>query len=734
MTKTARMDRESRPYSQEMGSDLPLSDPAEDAFGYAPFASQLASAIIGNRSPQGLVLAVHGKWGSGKSSLANFIKYYLKELPTESSPVVVDFNPWWFEGRDQIASQLLAQFASQLPDRLKYLRPLASIIGKYSRQIADVAADVSGWGWIKRPVAALLSWIPGIKGLTKKTDVPSVKKETAAALKALGKRFIFFVDDIDRLTPDEARDFFRAIKALADFPEVVYVLFFDREEVAKALNSSLGMDGEAYLEKIVQAPFNLPAVDKDQLQQKLFKGLDSIIESKPMPFPFDQGRWVEVFSDGLDRFIRKPRDVVRILNAISVAYPPLAGEVNPVDFIALEFLRVFDPVSYGSIRDAKDFFCGVLSQTNYKKAEEKSYFEKWKAGLPEASRDHIAELVGRLFPKAADALGTGTSSAGDHGEWRKELRPCSSDCFGVYFQFGIPPGHVSRAELDRLAGESTSAGMSALLLDAKATLFPDGHSKARDLIERLRDFDQLPAEQAAKLVEALVDHAHELLRKEDERGGFFSMPNRWRITGLICKQLERLSIPDRQGLLSRLADSSPGLWSLVDLADDALKAKREPSKAPKAMLGLDDSFPDLLSKIVGSRLDKASLEQLMALPELDFIVHRWSQWGDAQRIREVFKPLVDDDDKLIALLDKFVRTGLRQSGRETTETYQLSMKPLTAIMDVQAMEPRIKSIQSRADLTPRVRAATKRFLQGLEAMAKGQDPDSLHFYDDDNDE
>jgi hypothetical protein len=47
----------------ELGSDLPLVDPAEDAFGYAPFASLLAEAIVGNRSPQGLVLAVHGKWG-----------------------------------------------------------------------------------------------------------------------------------------------------------------------------------------------------------------------------------------------------------------------------------------------------------------------------------------------------------------------------------------------------------------------------------------------------------------------------------------------------------------------------------------------------------------------------------------------------------------------------------------------------------------------------------------------
>lgn len=716
----------------ELGSDLPLVDPAEDAYGYAPFAALIAEAIVCNRSPQGLVLAVHGKWGSGKSSLLNFIKHDLNGLPDDRRPVVVDFNPWWFEGREQIASQLLEQFSAQLPDRLKNLRVLAKLVGEYSRQIADTAADVSGFSWIKKPLAWLLGWIPGLKFLSEKTGIPSIKKKVAAAVKSSGKRFVFFVDDIDRLTPDETRDFFRAIKALADFPEVVYVLFFDREAVSQTLRASLKTDGEAYLEKIVQAPFHLPAVDKGQLQQKLFKGLDSIIESKPMPFPFDQGRWAEVFTGGLDSIIKKPRDIVRVLNSISVTYPPLAGEVNPIDFIALEFLRVFEPGAYGSIRDAKDFFCGLPTQVDYEKAEQKAYFEKWRESLPEGSRSQIVELVGRLFPKVSQVLGSDMFfSYGDDSDWRCELRPCSPDCFDVYFQFGIPPGHVSRAELDLITSAQTADGIASLLLDAKEVIFPDGHSKARDLIERLRDFDQLPKEQASKLAEALVDNAHLLLRKEDER--FFSMPYRWRISGLIAMQLERLTAKERQVLLSRIVEASPGLFSLVDLADDALQAKRDASKVPRAFHDLEDGFAEALAKSVGKRLDKASLEELMAMPELDFIVHRWEQWGDSMHIREVFKPMVDDDEGLLALLDKFVRTGFRHSGRETTETYQLSMKPLAVTMDIQAMESRIRALGSRDDLTVRQRTTTKRFLQGLQALVDGRDLEGLRFHDDDDD-
>ncbi len=726
------MNNEANVQPWDLGSDLPLEDPADDDFGYAPFASLLAKAIVDNKSPKGLVLAVHGKWGSGKSSLLNFIKYDLERLPAVCRPVIVDFNPWWFEGRNQIATQLLVEFSSQLPDKSQYAREAAKLIGNYSKEIAAAAATYSGHIWVGKLAGLVAEYIPKLKRFIEPEGVPNVKKKVAAALKKCGKRFVFFVDDIDRLTPEEAGDFFRAVKALADFPEVVYVLFFDREEVSKALSASLKMDGEAYLEKIVQAPFDLPAVDRQQLQQKLFKGLDSIIEAHPMPFVFDKGRWSEVYLDGLDRLINKPRDIVRILNALSVVYPSVAGEVNTVDFIALEFLRVFEPSVYGSIRDAKDFFSGTPAGLDYKKAEEKAYFEAWKASLPEGARKHLVDLVGRIFPKVADTLTTNTFlSSGNSDEWRKTLRPCSPDNFDVYFQFGVPPGHVSRAELERLINQPTSQDVASLLSEAKEAILPDGHSKLLDLIERLRDLDQLSAEQVITLVTALVDNGHLLYRKEDDNRGFFSMPLRWRFGSLICRQLERLSVDEREALLLHLAERSPGLWVLVDLTDDALLAKQDPSKAPKALLDLSAGFPESLSERVGARLDHANLDELMAMPELDFVVHRWSLWGDSERIRDVFRPMLADNDKLMTLLDKFVRTGLMQSGYRVSETYQLSMKSLAVAIDVQAVAPRVSGLVDRPNLPPRQQATIKRFEQGFKAMAEGKDPDEMHFIDND---
>ena len=725
------MVEESANRKYELGSDLPLVDPAEDAFGYAPFASQLAAAIVGNNSPQGLVLAVHGKWGSGKSTLLNFIKHDLTQLPADRRPVLVDFNPWWFEGREQIASQLLAEFSSQLPDRLRFARAAAKLIGKYSKEIAGAAVTVSGHVWMSMPVAWLAKRIPKLKAFVEPKGVPGLKRKVAEALRKTGRRFVFFIDDIDRLTPEEARDFFRAIKALADFPEVVYVLSFDREEVAKALGAALQMDGEKYLEKIVQAPFHLPAVGKEQLHNKLFSGLDAILDSKPQPFPFDSTRWAELFSTGLDHFIRKPRDIVLVLNAVSVVYPPLAGEVNPVDLIALEFLRLFGQGAYDSIRESRTYFSGTPSALDNQKTDEKRYFEKWRESLPESSRDQLVLLIGRLFPKVAQVLGDGYIFSDDSSEWRRELRPCSPACVDVYFQFGVPPGHVSRAELDRLVAEETPEGVAALLIEAKAHVFPDGHSKARDLIDRLRDFDELDVAAASTLIEALVSNGHMLLREEDEQGGFFIQHNRWRINSLIVKLLERLAPAERQELLARLAEESPGLWCLVAIADDGWQVLLDASKAQKVFLELDAAFLESLTKTVGRRLNKACLDELLAMPELYFIVHRWSQWGDVASIRDMFKPMVDSDNQLLRLLDKFVRIGRVSSGRETTLTYHVTMKPLAFAVNLYAVEPRIRAVQqSGTDLSERQRAAINSFFKGLQRMAEGKDPDGLYAYDD----
>ncbi|WP_438819314.1 hypothetical protein, partial [Colwellia marinimaniae] len=63
--------------------------------------------------------------------------------------------------------------------------------------------------------------------------------------------------------------------------------------------------------------------------------------------------------------IQVPRDVVRFTNTLSVTYPAVRGEVNPVDFIALEAVRVFLPDLYGVVRANANRFSGHSRDDRY---------------------------------------------------------------------------------------------------------------------------------------------------------------------------------------------------------------------------------------------------------------------------------------------------------------------------------------------------------------------------------
>jgi hypothetical protein len=75
-----------------------------------------------------------------------------------------------------------------------------------------------------------------------------------------------------------------------------------------------------------------------------------------------------------------------------------------------------------------------------------------------------------------------------------------------------------------------------------------------------------------------------------------------------------------------------------------------------------------------------------------------------------------------------------QSGNKISETYQLSMAPLAAVMDVRANATRVNGLLARPNLTPRQVAMVKRFNQGLKALDEGKDPDAMRFNDDDDDD
>ncbi|MCI0709704.1 MAG: AAA family ATPase [Chloroflexi bacterium] len=426
-------------------SDKPLKNPESDEFGYANFAEMLAQSIHKMSSPDGLVMAIYGAWGTGKTTTVEFVLHYLEQLDSENV-IIVRFNPWWFAGSQHLLGSFFEQLQAVLRTRLEErFKPITDSL----KTIGDTFSKVP----IKE-LELLGSAAQGIYRLYTTEDIFALKERLNQRLAESGKKIIIVIDDIDRLASDEIKQLFTVIKAVADFSNTIYLLAFDQDIVSEALDSS-GKWGDNYLEKIVQVSFELPSPDILTLRQFLLGKLAALLGEIPKdlvrysPVRTIFQRDSNYVSDRItliQEYLSTPRDVFRFLNTIKVTYPVVEDEVNKSDFISIEALRVFERDIYNVIRQNKSIFTG-------KEASE--YDKKFlETLLNETAKDiEVArKIVYAMFPKF------------DFGAWvthmrsieREYLNIYSPSNFDVYFQLSVPSEQISNVELDAIVAAANS--------------------------------------------------------------------------------------------------------------------------------------------------------------------------------------------------------------------------------------------------------------------------------------
>jgi predicted KAP-like P-loop ATPase len=518
-------------------ADRPLDNPDDDRLGYAPFAKALAKGIASMSAPDGLVVAIYGAWGLGKTTVLNFVEHYL-EADQPEQYVVVRFNPWWFSGRVDIA----AAFFEQMRAIFEKWQVRGEQARKYAAQLARVvgAATLSGAG---DATAELLEG--------KAADVPELKKNLAATLAGQDKRLLIVIDDIDRLTEGEVAELFGVIKGLADFPNTIYVLAFDRDQVAGALSQRTGQAGFAYLEKIVQVPFELPLPEREALLGLFFDQLSEIVGEVESDL-LDNEELRALLTDGLDALMETPRDIVRLTNSLRVTYGAVRGEVNVVDFVALEALRVFEPHVYDSIRARPDMF-GVLSGLSRafpqaREEDQRAYHAQWRETIEDpAKREAIEKIVSRLFPEAAKILGARLGISRNRIDARRARAISEPDYFPIYFRFALGDQVVSRemvAALVAAAADPRAFGERLLVLAEENT--PRGRTRASVMLDELNAQAEagFALEDIPGVVKSLTSIGDKLWIETDDE--FMGVDNETRIVWLIGGLLDR--VPEKERL------------------------------------------------------------------------------------------------------------------------------------------------------------------------------------------
>src|ERR1700733_9492589 len=285
-----------------MDADRPLASREKDRLGFAPIAERLAKAIAEQRSPSGFVFGIEGRWGSGKTTLINLTIEALRTLGSEA-PEIVTFSPWLVGDREELLASLFDELASAAikidpivepkvvpasakskfsiifdkPDRLsekeKFRNSLgpklrafgsfASTLGKFTRTAEALGLPLAGLASVALERTGDLA-----KDITSAVPASKRKAELVKELKRLSRGIVVFIDDLDRLEPKEVSEVFRLIRAVADFPNITYVLSYDPKIIADTVSRALQVeDGEAFLEKIVQVSFRVPRPEAFDLRR-----------------------------------------------------------------------------------------------------------------------------------------------------------------------------------------------------------------------------------------------------------------------------------------------------------------------------------------------------------------------------------------------------------------------------------------------------------------------------------
>ena len=710
-----------------LSADRPRLDPKDDLFGHAPFAKGLADSVSGFPGSDGLVFALYGPWGSGKSTVLGYVCQYIEQLPEGNRPVVVPFNPWWFSGQENLARAFLGQLQAVLPSRNEKFKELGALLGEFAEGVGGLI-DLSG---MTGGAAGKLGKLIAMLTKRKPRDVPALKSEISKILREAKKRVVVVIDDIDRLAPDETRQLFTVIKALADFPNVVYLLAFDRDVAAQAIEQQSGLPGERYLEKIIQVPFEIPPIEREALRSALFKRLDQVLGDTTDGL-FDQSYWTNVFYDGIDPLIQVPRDVVRFTNTLSVTYPAVKGEVNPVDFIALEAIRVFLPNLYGVVRANPERFAGHSRDDRYEgdRNAAQVFRQGWVDQVPETLRASTQALLERIFPRISH-MGYGSEWL---NEWRRNLRACHPDVFPTYFRFTVPLGAIRRNDMMALLSLAASpSDFGDALVRAIAEKRPDGLSKARALLERLMDYveKEIAAEHIPLIIQALFNIGDSLIDRADERGAF-DFGNVTRVSRLAYHLLKRLPISERADVLGSAIKAGRAIAvqsRLLRALGEEVDKKKESNEA------------SLLLAHEVARLKATWLDRVRALSaetafmdhlELPWLLAVWRQWGDGAEVRTWCDRATTSDDGLLVFLPKFLQHTRSQTMGDWAVRLQPRLNPkwLESYLDIVGCAERLSELARKGLVPSEADEAVSQFLKEFEMLKAGKNPDGLAAFDE----
>lgn len=451
-------------------NDDPLEKIDQDSLRRAPFAEHVTSLIARNHRPDSsVVYGLEGAWGSGKSSVINFIR---QGLTKDSGWRIAEYTPWATSGTDSLFAEFFASITEVAPELT-----VADESRKRLLQYANLARPIAGTvPYIGNMLTGAAEWAEDALSKPWKVSFTEVSDE----IQKLGTPILIVVDDIDRLQPPELLDLLKVVRLLGRFPGIDFLLAYDEETVIDTLSAGhwggIGAErARAFMEKIVQYPLSIPPLLRTQTARMLETGISEIVTPIHMETTLEKDRIFSVLTRSMPAELKTPRSVRRFLAQVEQQFQVHEiDETDDVDLILATFLRVQFPEIFTELQNWKSRLTEqarpIMSVSS---TQEKTDWLPLLHLVNEKRRETAKEALEAIFPAMKD-MRLGRYDIG---------RFAHPDYFDRYLSQTIPDGDIRDAEITYALARASEEDTSAL----RALVITDDSDSAQLALSKILD-------------------------------------------------------------------------------------------------------------------------------------------------------------------------------------------------------------------------------------------------------
>lgn len=597
----------------ELISDNPIKDSSNDLLDRASSAEAFAKHIFSFDYKEGLVVGLCGEWGNGKTSYINLMRPEL-----EKNSFVLDFNPWMFSDAHNLVALFFTEISAQLRD-YEDDNELIDSLSSFGELLSNLK-PIPFVGNYFSVLGGCLSFFS--KKKKEKNSLKNQRDKLIKVLKEISKPITVILDDIDRLSSDELQSILKLVRVTGNFPNIVYVLSFDKNRVIKTLNDN-NIDGRDYLEKIIQIPFDIPQVPKKLLQENLFSSLDKILRDVYL----DKARWSNAYWNIIKPTIKNIRDIKRYTSSLSNIFKQLGKEIDVVDLLTIEAIRIFFPDKFKEIFELKDY---LLARSDN---------DKRKVKLSDFIQDNkmYASFLEVLFD---------IDNINSNNEFLKNRRIAYSAFFDLYFEQVMSPEFINvklsqKVWLAMQSEEDFKIALSAVPDDSLENV-------VNNLIDYEKDFTK---EIALATIPTLYRN---LPRVPEKELGFFDFGADMVWSRLVYRLLRRLPEKDKKEVITQLLNSSDlyGQYQIVGII-----GYRE-GRGHQLVSELEAKE---LEEIFLSNIRSATIKELAETYNLSYIIYFYVSIGNM-----VSDDILNSSEVFLSLLKSSITEVKSQIGDDPT--------------------------------------------------------------------